>query len=121
MGIRDMNLVFMLHSLSVTSLHPSVIVVMLRESFAILSLLHFCAVYVSANVRGDVRLCLYRYDVELFQRIEHLVGKKMPLFKTEEEEVMQLHERVAEAQRLALQVRNHTLVLNAKSGSGFLL
>lgn len=42
--------------------------------------------------------------MELFQRIEQLVGKKMPLFKTEEEEVMQLHERVAEAQRLALTV-----------------
>ncbi|KAF6028725.1 DDX47 [Bugula neritina] len=42
-----------------------------------------------------------QYDVELFQRIEHLIGKKLPQFKTEEEEVMQLQERVAEAQRLA--------------------
>lgn len=39
--------------------------------------------------------------MELFQRIEQLISKKMPLFKTEEEEVMQLQERVAEAQRLA--------------------
>lgn len=45
-----------------------------------------------------------RYDVELFQRIEQLVGKKMPLFRTEEEEVMQLQERVAEAQRIAATV-----------------
>lgn len=45
-----------------------------------------------------------RYDVELFQRIEQLIGKKMPQFQTEEEEVMQLQERVAEAQRIAAQV-----------------
>lgn len=43
--------------------------------------------------------------MELFQRIEELVGKKMPMFKTEEEEVMQLQERVAEAQRIASMVR----------------
>ncbi|XP_067933847.1 probable ATP-dependent RNA helicase DDX47 [Watersipora subatra] len=42
-----------------------------------------------------------QYDVELFQRIEQLIDKKMPLFKTEEEEVMQLQERVSEAQRIA--------------------
>ncbi|XP_036360192.1 probable ATP-dependent RNA helicase DDX47 isoform X2 [Octopus sinensis] len=42
-----------------------------------------------------------QYDVELYQRIEHLIGKKLPLFKVEEEEVMLLTERVSEAQRLA--------------------
>lgn len=42
-----------------------------------------------------------QYDVELFQRIEHLIGKKLPLYKTTDEEVMLLQERVAEAQRLA--------------------
>ena len=46
----------------------------------------------------------YRYDVELYQRIEHLIGKKLPLYKTEEEEVMQLMERVTEAQRYAKMV-----------------
>lgn len=45
-----------------------------------------------------------RYDVELYQRIEHLIGKKLPLYKTEEEEVMQLMERVTEAQRYAKMV-----------------
>ena len=49
-------------------------------------------------------LLFTRYDVELFQRIEQLTGKKMPQFQTEEEEVMQLQERVAEAQRIAAQV-----------------
>ncbi|XP_078496893.1 putative ATP-dependent RNA helicase DDX47 [Lissotriton helveticus] len=42
-----------------------------------------------------------QYDVELFQRIEHLIGKKLPEFPTQEEEVMMLAERVAEAQRFA--------------------
>ncbi|XP_074758723.1 putative ATP-dependent RNA helicase DDX47 isoform X1 [Athene noctua] len=42
-----------------------------------------------------------QYDVELFQRIEHLIGKKLPAFPMQEEEVMMLTERVAEAQRFA--------------------
>lgn len=46
-------------------------------------------------------LCCPRYDVELFQRIETLIGKKLPEFPTEEEEVMMLVERVSEAQRFA--------------------
>ena len=45
-----------------------------------------------------------RYDVELFQRIEHLIGKKLPLYPTVEEEVMSLVERVSEAQRCAKMV-----------------
>uniref|UniRef100_A0A6M2DU01 RNA helicase n=1 Tax=Xenopsylla cheopis TaxID=163159 RepID=A0A6M2DU01_XENCH len=40
-----------------------------------------------------------QYDVELYQRIEQLLGKKLPLFKCEEEEVLSLQERVSEAQR----------------------
>ncbi|XP_072396070.1 ATP-dependent RNA helicase DDX47 [Diabrotica undecimpunctata] len=42
-----------------------------------------------------------QYDVELYQRIEQLIGKQLPLYKTEEDEVMVLQERVAEAQRIA--------------------
>merc|ERR1719378_1981147 len=42
-----------------------------------------------------------QYDVELYQRIEQLIEKKMPLYPTEEKEVMVLLERVVEAQRLA--------------------
>lgn len=42
-----------------------------------------------------------QYDVELFQRIEHLIGKQLPLYKTTDNEVMLLQERVSEAQRLA--------------------
>lgn len=42
--------------------------------------------------------------MELFQRIEHLIGKKLPLYPTVEEEVMSLVERVSEAQRCARMV-----------------
>lgn len=42
-----------------------------------------------------------QYDVELYQRIEHLIGKKLPLYETLEEEVKVLQERVSEAQRMA--------------------
>lgn len=53
-----------------------------------------------------------RYDVELYQRIEQLIGKKLPLHATVEEEVMSLMERVSEAQRHAKMVRNFKMVLN---------
>jgi ATP-dependent RNA helicase DDX47/RRP3 len=42
-----------------------------------------------------------QYDVELFQRIENLIGKQLPVYKTQDDEVMHLQERVAEAQRLS--------------------
>lgn len=44
-----------------------------------------------------------QYDVELYQRIEAIIGKKLPAFPTVEEHVMLLGERVAEAQRMAKQ------------------
>ncbi|XP_076073363.1 putative ATP-dependent RNA helicase DDX47 [Mytilus galloprovincialis] len=50
-----------------------------------------------------------QYDVELYQRIEHLIGKKLPLYKTEEQEVMLLMERVTEAQRFAKLEMNETI------------
>lgn len=42
-----------------------------------------------------------QYDVELYQRIEHLLGKQLPLYPCEEDEVMALQERIGEAQRTA--------------------
>lgn len=42
-----------------------------------------------------------QYDVEMYQKIEHLIGKKLPLYQTNEQEVMILLERVVEAERLA--------------------
>lgn len=54
-----------------------------------------------AGRAGKAVTFVTQYDVELYQRIEHLIGKQLPLYKTEEEEVMLLQERVAEAQRMA--------------------
>ena len=42
-----------------------------------------------------------QYDVELYQRIEQLISKKLPEYPTVQEEVLLLMERVNEAQRLA--------------------
>jgi len=42
-----------------------------------------------------------QYDVELIQRIEHVVGKKMDIWPTDAEEVALLRERVEEAGRAA--------------------
>lgn len=42
-----------------------------------------------------------QYDVEMYQKIEHLINKKLPLYETVEQEVMVLLERVVEAERLA--------------------
>lgn len=49
-----------------------------------------------------------QYDVELFQRIETLIGKKLSLYPTVEEEVMALMERVSEAQRYAKMETRYT-------------
>ena len=48
-----------------------------------------------------------QYDVELFQKIEHLINKKLDEVPTEEDAVLLLLERVSEAQRIAtMQVRD---------------
>ena len=46
-------------------------------------------------------MLLGRYDVELYQRVEQMLGKKLSLFPTVEEEVLGFMERVSEAQRYA--------------------
>lgn len=42
-----------------------------------------------------------QYDIEMFQKIEHLTGQKMEQFQAERDEVLLLQERVNEALRLA--------------------
>lgn len=44
-----------------------------------------------------------QYDVENFQKIEHLIEKKMDLFEADENQVLTLHERVLEGIRYARQ------------------
>lgn len=53
-----------------------------------------------AGRAGKAITFVSQYDVELYQRIEQLIGKKLPQYKAEDSEVMVLQERVAEAQRL---------------------
>jgi ATP-dependent RNA helicase DDX47/RRP3 len=49
------------------------------------------------------------------QRIEELIGKKMVLYPTEEDMVLQLSDRVGEAQRIATQtLKNEMLRKNGK-------
>lgn len=42
-----------------------------------------------------------QYDVELIQRIEQVIGKKMELWPTDDQEIALLKERVNEAGRIA--------------------
>ena len=55
-----------------------------------------------------------QYDVEMMQRVEAVIGKKMELWATDEEEVTLLRERVDEASRLAI----NELKDQSRSGSG---
>merc|ERR1719340_5368 len=54
-----------------------------------------------AGRSGKAITFVSQYDVELYQRIEHLLGKQLPLYPTEESEVLLLTDRVNEANALA--------------------
>jgi ATP-dependent RNA helicase DDX47/RRP3 len=54
-----------------------------------------------AGRSGKAIAMVTQYDVEVYQRLEALLGKKLPEYKLDEETVLVLLERVNEAQRLA--------------------
>lgn len=54
-----------------------------------------------AGKSGKAIAIVTQYDVEVYQRLEGLLGKKLPEHKLDEETVLILLERVNEAQRLA--------------------
>jgi len=54
-----------------------------------------------AGRSGKAIAMVTQYDVEVYQRLELLLGKKLPEYKLEEATVLVLLERVSEAQRLA--------------------
>ena len=54
-----------------------------------------------AGKAGNAISFCTQYDVELWFRIEHALGKKLPEYETVKEEVMVLAERVSDAQRAA--------------------
>lgn len=55
-----------------------------------------------AGKSGQALSLVTQYDVEIWQRIETALGKKMEEYKTEKDEVMVLGERISEAQRAAI-------------------
>ena len=62
-----------------------------------------------AGKAGRAIIFVTQYDVENYQKIEHLIEKKLEVHKTEEEDVLVFYERVQEAQRIANQeIKNLT-------------
>merc|ERR1712228_93378 len=61
-----------------------------------------------------------QYDVELYQRIEHLLGKKLPVYPTEESEVLLLSERVMEEKRKSGKKRKNADMEDAEESMGII-
>ncbi|KAI5302915.1 ribosomal RNA processing protein, partial [Ascosphaera atra] len=55
-----------------------------------------------AGKSGNAITVVTQYDVEVWQRIEHALGKQLPEYPTEKEEVMVLSDRIGDAQRHAI-------------------
>lgn len=69
-----------------------------------------------AGKSGKAVAMVTQYDVEVYMRLEGLLGKKLPEYKLDEETVLVLLERVNEAQRLATRELKEQLA--ASKGSG---
>ncbi|MCO5609992.1 hypothetical protein L7F22_064227 [Adiantum nelumboides] len=68
-----------------------------------------------AGRSGRAVAIVTQYDIELYQRIEQLIEKKLPAFPAVEDEMMLLAERVAEAQRLAtMKIRENDVAKKGK-------
>lgn len=57
-----------------------------------------------------------QYDVESYQKIEHLIDKKLDVYPCEESEVLVFNERVEEAARIAAQELKDLLDRKKKKG-----
>lgn len=69
-----------------------------------------------AGRSGRAVAMVTQYDVEVYQRLEGLLGKKLPELKLDEETVLVLHERVNEAQRLATRELKEQLAADTSRG-----
>jgi ATP-dependent RNA helicase DDX47/RRP3 len=69
-----------------------------------------------AGRSGKAIAMVTQYDVEVYQRLEGLLGKKLPELKLEEETVLVLLERVNEAQRLATRELKEQLAAMGNQG-----
>lgn len=70
-----------------------------------------------AGRSGKAIAMVTQYDVEVYQRLEGLLGKRLPEYKLDEETVLILLERVNEAQRLATRELKEQLAAS-KGGGG---
>jgi ATP-dependent RNA helicase DDX47/RRP3 len=70
-----------------------------------------------AGKSGKAISLVTQYDVEVWQRIETALGKKLDVFETVKEEVMVLSERVGEAQRQAVNEMKELHESRGKRGS----
>ncbi|KAI2508578.1 DEAD box helicase-like protein [Fragilaria crotonensis] len=71
-----------------------------------------------AGRSGKAIAMVTQYDVEVYQRLEGLLGKKLPELKLDEETVLVLLERVSEAQRLATRELKEQLAAMGNKGGG---
>lgn len=71
-----------------------------------------------AGRSGKAIAMVTQYDVEVYQRLEALLGKKLPEYKLDEETVLVLLERVNEAQRLATRELKEQLAARKNNGNG---
>lgn len=69
-----------------------------------------------AGKSGKAIAFVTQYDVEVYQRLEGLLGTKLPEYATDEETVLVLLERVSEAQRLATRELKEQLSARGSGG-----
>lgn len=69
-----------------------------------------------AGKSGKALAMVTQYDVEVYQRIEQLLGTKLPSYDLDEETVLVLLERVSDAQRLATRELKEMLAAQGKKG-----
>ncbi|KAI1504483.1 P-loop containing nucleoside triphosphate hydrolase protein [Biscogniauxia marginata] len=70
-----------------------------------------------AGNAGQALSLVTQYDVELYQRIEAAIGKKLTEYETDKEEVMVFRQRIEEAQRYARNEMKNLLEDRGKKGS----
>jgi ATP-dependent RNA helicase DDX47/RRP3 len=72
-----------------------------------------------AGRSGRAVTLVTQYDVEIYQRIEHMLGTKLEAFEAPQDEALLLMERVGEAQRYAaMEVRSSGDKRNGGKGGG---
>jgi len=71
-----------------------------------------------AGKSGRAIAMVTQYDVEVYQRLEALLGKKLDEWKTDEKTVLVLLERVSDAQRMATRELKEQLASRGGKGQG---